>query len=92
MKELGLATEKLTKEVAAKKAAVESEVTETQAAQIQLDRAAEDFRQLHEERQQLIKQWDEAIEAMKRRDEAVQVRTVITHQVFAPQLKQSLGP
>jgi Rad3-related DNA helicase len=76
MKELGLAIEKLTKEVAAKKSAVENEVTETQAAQIQLDRAAEDFRQLHEERQQLIKQWDEAIEAMKRRDEAVQVHAM----------------
>jgi hypothetical protein len=46
-----------------------------QAAQIQLDRAAEDFRQLHQERQDLIRQWDEARDAMKSRDEAIQVRT-----------------
>lgn len=45
-----------------------------QAAQIQLDRAAEDFRALHQERQDLIRQWDEARYAMKSRDEAVQVR------------------
>lgn len=44
-----------------------------QAAQIQLDRAAEDFRQLHQERQDLIRQWDEARDAMKSRDEAIQV-------------------
>lgn len=46
-----------------------------QAAQIQLDRAAQDFRQLHQERQDLIRQWDEARDAMKSRDEAIQVRT-----------------
>jgi septal ring factor EnvC (AmiA/AmiB activator) len=44
-----------------------------QAAQIQLDRAAQDFRQLHQERQDLIRQWDEARDAMKSRDEAIQV-------------------
>ena len=32
------------------------EVTETQAAQIELDKTAEQFRALHEERQHLIKQ------------------------------------
>ena len=46
-----------------------------QAAQIQLDRAAQDFRQLHQERQDLIRQWDEARDAMKSRDEAIQVST-----------------
>jgi hypothetical protein len=44
-----------------------------QAAQIQLDRAAQDFRQLHQKRQDLIRQWDEARDAMKSRDEAIQV-------------------
>lgn len=47
-----------------------------QAAQIQLDRAAQDFRQLHQERQDLIRQWDEARDAMKSRDEAIQVLLV----------------
>jgi hypothetical protein len=73
MKELGLAVEKLTQQVAVQRDALDSEITDTQAAQIQLDRAAQDFRQLHAERQDLIRQWDEAREAMKHRDEAIQV-------------------
>eukprot|EP00879_Flechtneria_rotunda_P003815 GHRR01004055.1.p1 GENE.GHRR01004055.1~~GHRR01004055.1.p1 ORF type:complete len:980 (+),score=386.14 GHRR01004055.1:396-3335(+) len=73
MKEVGLQVEKLTQQVAAQKDALESEITDTQAAQIQLDRAAQDFRQLHQERQELIRQWDEAREAMKHRDQAIQV-------------------
>lgn len=75
MKELSLAVEKLTQQVAAEKDALDSEITDTQAAQIQLDRAAQDFRQLHQERQELIRQWDEAREAMKQRDEAIQVHS-----------------
>eukprot|EP00878_Enallax_costatus_P041650 GHUV01048482.1.p1 GENE.GHUV01048482.1~~GHUV01048482.1.p1 ORF type:complete len:112 (+),score=41.43 GHUV01048482.1:252-587(+) len=73
LKELRLAVEKLTQQVAAQKDALEAEITDTQAAQIQLDRAAQDFRQLHQERQDLIRQWDEARDAMKTRDEAIQV-------------------
>jgi hypothetical protein len=41
----------MTKQVHTKKAELENEVTETQAAQIQLDKTAEDFRALHNERQ-----------------------------------------
>jgi hypothetical protein len=48
IKELTLHIEKLTKRVNRKKAELENEVTETQAAQIQLDKTAEDFRKLHE--------------------------------------------
>lgn len=73
MKDLSLAVEKLTQQVARQKDALEAEITDTQAAQIQLDRAAQDFRQLHQERQDLIRLWDEAREAMKHRDEAIQV-------------------
>lgn len=72
VKELNLAIEKMTKQVHAVKAELESEVTETQAAQIELDKTAEDFRSLHAERQELVRQWEEAVESMKRRDEAIQ--------------------
>ena len=47
VKELNLHIEKLTSKVNRKKNELEVEVTETQAAQIQLDKTAEDFRQLH---------------------------------------------
>lgn len=73
LKEMRLAVEKLTQQVATQKDVLEAEITDTQAAQIQLDRAAQDFRQLHQERQDLIRQWDEARDAMKTRDEAIQV-------------------
>lgn len=74
LKELRLAVERLTQKVAAAKAALDVEMTDTQAAQVQLDRAATDFRTLHSERRMLLQQWDEARAAMSQRDEAIQVR------------------
>jgi uncharacterized membrane protein len=47
IKELTLQIEKLTIEVARKCKELENEVTETQAAQIELDKTAEEFRRLH---------------------------------------------
>lgn len=44
MKELTLALEKMSKAVVDKKSDLEAEVMETQAAQVQLDKAADDFR------------------------------------------------
>jgi len=72
VKELTLHIEKLTKKVNRKRSELETEVTETQAAQIQLDKTAEDFRRLHEERQELVRQWEDAVESMKRRDQDIQ--------------------
>merc|ERR1711998_813410 len=66
-----LQVERLTVVCNEKKTSLDLEVTETQAAQIELDKTAEQFRALHEERQHLIKQWEDALAAMKRRDEAI---------------------
>ena len=41
-------------------AELEDEVTETQAAQIEMDKTAEQFRGLHQDRKKLIAQWDQA--------------------------------
>ncbi|CAK4083609.1 unnamed protein product [Aphanomyces euteiches] len=68
IKELSLEIEKLTKTLQQQKQLVENEATETQAKQIELDKTAEEFRSMHEERQRLVKQWQDTIEAMKRRD------------------------
>uniref|UniRef100_A0A061QV58 Flagella associated protein n=1 Tax=Tetraselmis sp. GSL018 TaxID=582737 RepID=A0A061QV58_9CHLO len=73
VKELNLHIEKLSKEVADMKQAVADEVTETQSYQIQLDKTADEFRRLHKERQDLVSQWDEAMETMRKRDEMIQV-------------------
>lgn len=48
--ELKLAVERMSKTVAARKGELEREVTDTQAAQVQLDKAAADFARLHKAR------------------------------------------
>eukprot|EP01061_Rhynchopus_euleeides_P021349 TRINITY_DN34886_c0_g1_i1.p1 TRINITY_DN34886_c0_g1~~TRINITY_DN34886_c0_g1_i1.p1 ORF type:complete len:905 (+),score=476.69 TRINITY_DN34886_c0_g1_i1:94-2715(+) len=72
IKELNLQIEKISRSVQDKKKQVEDEITETQAAQIELDKTAEDFRKLHRERQDLIEQWEDAVHAMHKRDEVIQ--------------------
>jgi chromosome segregation ATPase len=68
IKELTLQIEKLTIEVARKAKELENEVTETQAAQIELDKTAEEFRRLHQERHELYLQWQETVQNIQRRD------------------------
>merc|ERR1712226_1617441 len=68
VRELTLAIEKLTVENAAKKKELADQVTETQAKQIEMDKTAELFKQLHDDRKKLIDQWEEAVKNMKTRD------------------------
>ena len=68
IKDLTLQIEKLTAVRLDNQTNLENEATETQSRQIELDRTAEAFKELHAERQNLVKQWQEAIETMKRRD------------------------
>lgn len=69
IKELNLLMERLTVEVSRIQRELETEMTETQAYQIELDKTAEEFRRHHEERQRLCAQWDEAIQNIARRDQ-----------------------
>ena len=71
MKELNLQLEKMVAAVQTKRAELEQEVTDTQSKQIELDKTAEDFRKLHAERQELVTQWEQAVEAMQARDETI---------------------
>ena len=68
MQDITLTIEKLTATKVEKQTLLENEATETQSRQIELDRTAEAFKELHAERQNLVKQWQEAISTMKRRD------------------------
>ncbi|KAL5037279.1 hypothetical protein BDV3_006797 [Batrachochytrium dendrobatidis] len=72
IKELNLSMEKYMHEVNKKKAILSAEVTETQVAQIELDRTTEAFKQLHQERQTLISQWEAVIDNMKKRDQDIE--------------------
>ncbi|XP_028611595.1 coiled-coil domain-containing protein 39 isoform X2 [Grammomys surdaster] len=68
---LTLQLEKLTMECNEKRKLLDSELTETLSAQLELDKAAQDFRKIHAERQELIQQWENTIEQMQRRDQEI---------------------
>jgi len=72
LKELGLALERLTQQVSDKKRELVTASTETAARQIELDKAAEDFHALHQERQKLVGQVQEAVATIQGRDEDIQ--------------------
>lgn len=71
IKEISLLLEQLTKELLHDKAALDDEVTETSAKQMELDRIAVEFKNMHNERQALVVQWQNTIEEMKRRDREI---------------------
>ncbi|KFO94570.1 Coiled-coil domain-containing protein 39, partial [Buceros rhinoceros silvestris] len=68
---LTLQVEKLTMQANQKRRALDNELTETITAQIELDKTAEDFRRVHEERQKVIRQWENAIQQMQKRDQQI---------------------
>ena len=47
------------------------EVTNTQAKQIELDKTAEEFRSMHRERKKLLKQWQDSLATLQRRDDSI---------------------
>ena len=51
---------------------LEKEVTDTKAAQIELDKTAEEFKRLHNERHELYLQWEETLKTIKRREEQIE--------------------
>uniref|UniRef100_UPI00358DEBDC coiled-coil domain-containing protein 39-like n=1 Tax=Myxine glutinosa TaxID=7769 RepID=UPI00358DEBDC len=71
IKDLMLKMEKLTKEVKHKRRQLDNEFTETTMAQIQLKKTTEEFKLLHQERQDLVSQWELAIKRMRRRDKEI---------------------
>lgn len=71
IKELMLQLEQLNRELLAEKSKLDSEATETQAKQMELDRIAQEFKIAHNERQTLINRWQETIAEMKKRDKEI---------------------
>eukprot|EP00903_Cladosiphon_okamuranus_P007688 g7452.t1 len=71
IKELSLQVERLSKSVVAKRAELQNLEAESSAKQVELDNTAADFKRLHTERQDLVRQWQNAIDGMRRRDDEI---------------------
>ncbi|TSS97529.1 Coiled-coil domain-containing protein 39 [Bagarius yarrelli] len=72
IRELTLSMEKLTVETNQKRKALDNEVTETIMTQVALEKTVEMVQQAHVERQELISQWENSIEQMRRKDHDLQ--------------------
>ncbi|XP_069474770.1 coiled-coil domain-containing protein 39 [Ambystoma mexicanum] len=81
IKALSLKIEKMTTEASQKRKLLDNELTETITAQVELDKAAETFRRAHQERQQLIRQWESTIQQMQKRDEEIDHYALLLAQV-----------
>ncbi|NXX84841.1 CCD39 protein, partial [Urocolius indicus] len=68
---LVLQIEKLTMQLNQKHRALDKELTETITAQLELDKTAEDFRRVHQERQEVVRQLENAVQVMQKRDEQI---------------------
>ncbi|XP_059800761.1 coiled-coil domain-containing protein 39 isoform X2 [Hypanus sabinus] len=69
IREITVQMERMTNDANKKRKLLDNEMTETIAAQMELDKIAHDFRRSHSERQELIRQWQNIIEQMNKRDQ-----------------------
>ena len=67
-----LKLEKLVELTQKQKKLVDDETMNTITVQIELDKTAEEFRKTHKERQDLIRQWENIIDQMQKRDNQIE--------------------
>ena len=68
IKDLTLKLENMTKVSVEKQAELENEKTETRSKQLEVDRLTKLFKSNHDERRQLVQQWQKTLNEMKERD------------------------
>ena len=66
-------------QITKKRKLLDNEMIETMSIQIELDKTAEDFRMSHQEREELIGQWEKSIKQMKKRDQSMDKCAVVRH-------------
>ncbi|XP_067851309.1 coiled-coil domain-containing protein 39 isoform X2 [Heptranchias perlo] len=69
IRDIMIRMERMTDDANKKRKLLDNEMTETIASQMELDKTAHDFRRSHSERQELIRQWQNTIEQMQKRDQ-----------------------
>jgi hypothetical protein len=67
-----LEIEKATGIIDGKKVELEQQITQAMALQIELDMTAEQFRRMHEERAQLLSQWESTLKQMQTLNEEIE--------------------
>ncbi|RDD47548.1 Coiled-coil domain-containing protein 39 [Trichoplax sp. H2] len=70
--DLSLKSEKNTEKLSKLKKQLDFEATQTLTSQLEVDKVAEDFRRAHQQRQELLEQWQTTIEQMQRRDKDIE--------------------
>jgi UDP-glucose:O-linked fucose beta-1,3-glucosyltransferase len=71
IKDITLRMEKNLEHANRVKQLVDEETLNTTTIQVELDKTAEEFRKMHRERQDLIKQWEVIIDQMQKRDNQI---------------------
>jgi hypothetical protein len=71
IKDVTLRIEKNVEQANRLKKLVDDETLNTSTIQVELDKTAEEFRRMHRERQELIKQWEVIIDQMQKRDNQI---------------------
>jgi hypothetical protein len=61
---------------------VDDETMNTITVQIELDKTAEEFRKTHKERQDLIRQWENIIDQMQKRDNQIEKSAQVNSKRF----------
>merc|ERR1712032_1779846 len=72
VKQLSLTEEKLTEKCKDIETDLEAEITETRVKQIELNKTIDQYRALHKDRQTLVRQWQDALETMHRRNNEIE--------------------
>ena len=72
IKDLTLKLEKYVLDAQKQKKFVDDETLNTITIQLELDKTADEFRKTHRERQDLIRQWENIIDQMQKRDSQIE--------------------
>ncbi|EPY28578.1 coiled-coil domain containing 39 [Strigomonas culicis] len=73
LKQMQLTIDKLIKKVAQEQKQLDEEILATQHTQVELDRCADEYRKIHEDRGGLLDEWENVVRTIADRDNAIQV-------------------
>jgi len=71
LKQLVQTVEKNSRALREAQASLQQEIVETRAVQMELDSLAEAFKREHQQRQELLRQWDESMKTLNRHDQEI---------------------